>query len=378
MNKKGFLSTSVIYSFFVVFLMVMLLMLVQYNTTKNLYIKEVNKIKTETLNSNVVNISRIFSHKILNDNGGSSFIKNKSNPNLSNPAKTNEGIFASKDQYGTSYYFRGAVNNNWVIFGKESGKPIYWRIVRINGDDSVRLIYSGTKAPIINESIVMVGSNTTIGQSRFTSTGKSAEHLGFMHTTGEERGHSISSAVKLVLENWYSNNLLEYNSYISDNIFCNDRNFYDSMQGTNQISGLGNPESGDWYSETRVWTWTFKEPSLKCLNKEDAFTTFKTSNGNGLLNYPVGLITEAEVWLAGATNATGGNANFYLYNGQNVLTMTPGSVKTNEIYITRLHSSGYLTGSNSTNNDYVRPVISLTPDIYMIGSGKWNDPYRLS
>ena len=41
-----------------------------------------------------------------------------------------------------TYYFRGAVNNNWVKFGKDSSnKDIYWRIIRINGDGSIRMIY---------------------------------------------------------------------------------------------------------------------------------------------------------------------------------------------------------------------------------------------
>ena len=78
---------------------------------------------------------------------------NETTPDFSKVAKTNEGLFKADDDYTAttgmkSYYFRGAVDNNWVKFGKDrTGKYIYWRIIRINGDGSIRMIYTGTTAP---------------------------------------------------------------------------------------------------------------------------------------------------------------------------------------------------------------------------------------
>ena len=46
-------------------------------------------------------------------------MKNNSNtgtPNFSQIATTDEGIYAAPDDYGTSYYYRGAVENNYVKF----------------------------------------------------------------------------------------------------------------------------------------------------------------------------------------------------------------------------------------------------------------------
>ncbi len=54
--------------------------------------------------------------------------------------KSDKGIYQMNDEYGTSYYYRGSVNNNYVLFGGH-----YWRIIRINGDGSIRLLYAGTK-----------------------------------------------------------------------------------------------------------------------------------------------------------------------------------------------------------------------------------------
>ena len=56
------------------------------------------------------------------------------NPNgvksgFDDPATTDEGVFEMEDDYGTSYYYRGAVENNYVKFA-----GFYWRIIRVNGD----------------------------------------------------------------------------------------------------------------------------------------------------------------------------------------------------------------------------------------------------
>lgn len=57
-------------------------------------------------------------------------------------AETEKSLVCSApDEYGKSYYFRGNVSNNYVKFAN-----LYWRIVRINGDNSIRLIYDGTVA----------------------------------------------------------------------------------------------------------------------------------------------------------------------------------------------------------------------------------------
>lgn len=44
-------------------------------------------------------------------------------------------IYKAEDNDGDSYYFAGAVDNNYVSFANKT-----WRIVRINGDGSIRLI----------------------------------------------------------------------------------------------------------------------------------------------------------------------------------------------------------------------------------------------
>ena len=61
--------------------------------------------------------------------------------NVTGVEATNGYLCKAKDAYGDSYYYRGNVTNNYVKFA-----GFYWRIVRINGDGTVRVIYDGTSA----------------------------------------------------------------------------------------------------------------------------------------------------------------------------------------------------------------------------------------
>jgi len=63
------------------------------------------------------------------------------------------GIYATEDDLGTSYYYRGAVEGNIVKFGN-----YYWKIMRINGDGTIRMIYYGT-SPSKYESITTTNFN---------------------------------------------------------------------------------------------------------------------------------------------------------------------------------------------------------------------------
>ena len=84
-------------------------------------------------------------------------IKSKGTPDFSKTATTDEGLFMAEDDEGESYYYRGAVNNNYVSFA-----GFTWRIIRRNGDGSVRLIYSGKSTSDTGEAV-------TIGNSGFNS-----------------------------------------------------------------------------------------------------------------------------------------------------------------------------------------------------------------
>ena len=74
-------------------------------------------------------------------NGTTSTITNgdKITYKVASSLKSEQGLYKTTDDFGSTYFFRGDVTNNNVYFG-----GFYWKVVRINGDGSIRIIYNGT------------------------------------------------------------------------------------------------------------------------------------------------------------------------------------------------------------------------------------------
>ena len=301
-------------------------------------------------------------------------IINEGKPDFTQVATTNEGIYKTEDDLGTSYYFRGAVDNNWVKFGQDGdGKDIYWRIIRINGDGSIRMIYTGITPPTEEQKVKMTGEGTQIGVSFYAvSSGNYSNkpwYVGYMYTSGKQFGITKESNVKLFIDNWYKNTTMETDDavkkLVSDQIFCNDRSIGDTSLETLVSNGdyVYNGQRRD------------NSPSLKCNNILDRFTVSE-NNGNGALTYPVGLITSDEVDFSGAEPYSN---NYFLVTGLNYWTMTPWGF--HKIVYMIIVGSGGLCGHTMTSDGNtqgelgVRPVINISADASISGDGTWNNPY---
>ena len=290
-----------------------------------------------------------------------------------------KGMYKKADDLGTSYYYRGAVDNNWVKFGKEGDKDIYWRIIRINGDGSIRMIYSGTTAPTESTKVVMTGTGTRItvdntNTFKFNSSYNNPSYVGYMFTEGQQHGNSTSSDIKNTLENWYAGTTLKDNPLISqDQIFCNDRSVTD----------------GTWSSSTSTTTYyaaytrlvTNKSPQLKCPTESDKFTSRKSSIGNKALTYPVGLITADEVAMAGGVyGSSNTNSSYYLYTNQYYWSGSPFSFNSNISFALEFYVSdgGYVGATGVDYNYGARPVVSLSSKAKLSGNGTYSKPYTVS
>ena len=335
--------------------------------------------------------------KILLDNGNGTttvaeakaYIEGKGIPDFSTTATTNEGMYASDDDYTAttgmkSYYFRGAVDNNWVKFGKDSGgNPIYWRIIRINGDGSIRMIYSGTTAPTSSTATVMTGTGTQINATtyRFYSSYNNPSYVGYMFTEGQQHGNGTPSTIKTAIDNWYKTTTLETDattkSLVADQIFCNDRSVTTSESGTpGEISGSMSTNTLYYYG-AYVRLITNKSPKLTCTTASDKFTV-NTSNGNEALTYPVGLITADEVAMAGGVNSSDNeNSSYYLYTNQYYWSGSPFNFNSSGASVFIVYSSGYLYGYSVDIASGARPVISLSSKAKLLGSGTYNDVYTV-
>ena len=99
-------------------------------------------------------------------------IKAKGTPDFSKIAPNDtetDGLYMAEDDEGESYYYRGAVRNNYVSFA-----GFLWRIIRRNGDGSVRMIYSG-------KSVSDTADATTIGKSQFNSKYWDPTYVGYKY-----------------------------------------------------------------------------------------------------------------------------------------------------------------------------------------------------
>ena len=269
------------------------------------------------------------------------------------------GLFKAKDDIGISYYFRGAVTNNYIKFANK-----YWRIIRINGDGSIRVIYDG-------ETIRANGTALSLEKERFNSAFTNNMYVGFRYTNGQVHGTGTKSSILGTLESWYNNNLASYASKLDMNAgFCGDRTPSTSETEINNQGGTGTTLT--YYGGYIRLVNSTKSPSLSCLT-DDYYTVSEASKGNNSLNYPIGLITADEVSMAGGVY-NGYNFGYYLYVDQAYWTMTPWSVNgtSSNMFIVGSRSS---LEHNTVVNSGVRPVINLRSDIELTGTGTSTDPY---
>ena len=206
----------------------------------------------------------------------------------------------------------------------------------------------------------------------------------------EMHENTNDSTIKTVIDTWFNETFKpyftnlnkDYNKYLEDTVWCNDR----SMNTLGEYTSNGWQPNGGKITSQLVYgsfgRWRESQPSLTCINKNDAFTVKDTVNGNGALTYPVGLLTEDEVIIAGGI---GKNQTYYLYTDQQWWTMSPeqthiedgtrygmGVLFFDSIYFVR----------NDESQDYeskgVRPSISLKPEVKIAagGDGTSASPYE--
>ena len=276
------------------------------------------------------------------------------------------------DDFGEVYYFAGNPTDNWFYFG-----GYYWRIVRINGDGTIRLIYNGTGTS-------QTGNSTMINTSqRFNSSYNNNMYVGYMYTQNEVHGLTTNSSIKTTLDSWYIDNLKdEYAEYLDGNAgFCGDRTPY---------SGSGTGTTQTYYAASNRLA-SSKNPSFKCTDSQDLYTTPGSSEGNGALKVtpgdndstptPIGLITADEVAFAGGVVGSN-NTSYYLYNNAYYWTMSPYAFTSSS-----RSAHVFVVYSNGTHGDLdydyvddtygVRPVINLRSDVQITGTGSTSDPFKV-
>ncbi len=302
------------------------------------------------------------------------------------PATDNEGIFEMEDDYGKSYYYRGAVENNYVKFA-----GFYWRIIRINGDGSLRIMYDGTQS---HENGANNADRFIKIDQAYNTNSNDAKYVGWMYgpagitasTSKEQAQTNIEdSTIKGVVDAWYKTNIADkgYGNAVSDTLFCNDRSTPGKeVTKWSSDTGLGYGNNYTAYgatARTKVWNNVASAPTFKCPQKNDAFTVNDTSKGNGALTYPVGLITADEIVAAGSGKYNTNNTTYYLYrSGYYYWSLSPYYYDGNARAFV-VHTGGYLSIVYVYKlGGAVAPVINLSSEYVktLKGTGTMTDPYQ--
>ena len=304
-----------------------------------------------------------------------SYNNRNSTPDTYDSSKS--GMYSAQDNYGTSYYYRGDIKNNYVSFA-----GFYWRIIRINGNGSVRLLYAG-KVSDVGSVALENGSRSSllsISSLAFNTSVNNYYYVGLKYSTYSYHGYDTASNVLGTtsktgsLYYWYYNNLqTNYSSYISDTLFCSNRDY--EKDEANDISYDADPAN----------------PKLVCNTKTDRFTKSDSTNGTATLTYPIGLITIDEI-IMGGVGSSGSIERMYQKSytvGPLAWTMTPCYYRQDSSNPSYNHSCVWIYGqsSNDTNNSdcnmpsevlAVRPVINLIPNVTYTGTGTASDPYVIT
>lgn len=230
-------------------------------------------------------------------------------------ATENEGLIKSNDDIGVSYYFRGNVDNNYVFFA-----DMMWRIVRINGDGTVRIILDGVTDTIANYYL----------NDNFVREFE-------------------SSNINDYLKSWLNQNLSDELDYLANAKYCSDITYNEKF---------------DYTAYDRIMT--NKIATLNCLG-----TRIVTN---------VGLLTIDEVVFAGASPSSY-NKKYYLYKEDikdpwYTMTGARGSDTYQNMFMID-NANNIIATVNGNLYRNVRPVINLIKNIEMTGSGTEKDPYVL-
>ena len=299
-----------------------------------------------------------------------------------------EALLAStEDDYGTSYYFRGAVTNNYVEFANKC-----WRIVRVGGDGSVKLILhndntTGAANPCDaannSDSAAFARYSGTTYKSAFNKRYNDNAYLGFKYGTPGSSTYEAThantndSTILNNLETWYTNNLKTYADAIADTEWCNDKtNVTDTTfkpSDYSNVNGSGYGINDTYYGATkRLLSADNKAggtgPSLKCNGELSKITS------------KVGLITADELAFAGYAFERNNTTTYLQENATDSRwwSLSPGRFGSSYACV------WFVGGSSVDFNDYyvdnsygLRPSIFLKSTTNVTGNGTSDKPYKV-
>ncbi|MBP3456897.1 MAG: hypothetical protein J6K36_02160, partial [Bacilli bacterium] len=267
-----------------------------------------------------------------------------------------------------------------------------WRIVRVGGDGSVKLILhndntNGAANPCSSAnnsaSAAFARYSGTTYTSAFNSSYNDNAYVGFKYGTvgasdyASAHANTNKSTILTNLETWYTNNLAAYESVIDDNVWCNDKtNVTDTSYDPWSITpnGKGYAKNVTYYGATQRLVSKSNSaggagPSLKC-------------NGElSKINSKVGLITADELAFAGYAFNISNTTTYLQENATDTYwwSLSPGYFFGSYANFWGVGGSSGYFNLNRVNDTYgVRPSISLKSTTNATGNGTSDSPFIIS
>ena len=419
-------------------------------------------------------INKVITANAILDNQDSTYVTSSTGIDFSTISSDTNGkgvyiLSSTKDDTYPIYYYRGAVDNNNLIFAETC-----WKMVRTTETGGLKLIYNGVPS---NGQCNNSGSSSQIGTKEFNSSYNSPSYVGYMYANpytsssksssdisssyyygndvtysggtytltdtitgsswsslyngGLNNNHytcfstgttcstvyyiyySISSTAYYIsltggkkvedalremlgaddgnttsynttsstikgnsttsgtLDYWYYTNIVQkgYGGYVEDTVWCNDRSIFQK----NGWDPNGGNTTKYLYFSAYDRAYNTYSPSVVCSREIDRFTVDE-ANGNGDLDYPVGLLTVDEMMLAGGTVSE--NSSYYLYTGESYWLGAPAFFRNASALEFDVGSSGDRNCAFVNLTLGVRPSISLKPGVTISdGNGEASNPY---
>lgn len=291
------------------------------------------------------------------------------------------------DDYGLSYYYRGNVEDNYVNFA-----GMCWRIVRIVGDGSVKLILEDQdntcttsdgnwNIPTTTGGSVKTGNfgYTEYASKKLTASdgtqNSNTEYIMDYLNGSTDKSSSMATAFK----NFQTGPLSNYLSYLKLGDWCLSDKAYATTNS--DASFLTNTEildskikGEDVYYDSFVRLYgTTKKSTLKC----NGTLLAKFSDDNMY----VGTLTADELVYAGGTMDTG-NVNYYLLNSYQknnsleFLSLSPFAFSADYDFAIFMSENGRLLQNNVDYGFSFRPAITLLTSTQITGgNGLKTNPY---
>ena len=232
LNKKGFISSSIIITFVVLFLLLMIALLEKYINTRRNVQKSAEDIR-EDLNAKVKGKDGILLYSIISKKYDAmlAVFERDQYPNCDKD-ETDDGEYCinhaknenyevykfSKDymDYNSPvfFYWQHATHNN-VIFADRC-----WKIIRTTETGGVKLLYVGL--PTEDGTCEVVTNKDGIGKAAYNSQNNRKEYVGYTYklqnTTNEQ-----NSNLKTKIDEFLTSVVKPVSYFVEDAHWCNDR-----------------------------------------------------------------------------------------------------------------------------------------------------------